>query len=611
MEGDYDMAQFKQYMQRSWKNIKQDLKEEVKQQFDVEFEGHHVTVHTTVAGATLFIDGELVDEVNRPSKLGKLRPSEVVKGEKNGLHVKAKVNGIKTLDCTFYINGKKFIKQKHELNFSMWKHREKIVPALIEAYEKNGTLENFTLPDEGYYYFDEEEHLEPGAYYEVLFSEHEQGYEHGFAKKLLKKVDWLLEKPSDKTRNSIYEDVLDDDFPEYALLFNDMLAELEVDEAALHKEAMWFIEHAAHRYVVDFALLLLGRSTVACDVDLLRVIGRHEEFTAFVAVALHRHGAPAHELLFELAKDTTGYGQQAAILMLEPTTESIRTWLLYDAPLLTESSLALIVAIAQKSALSEALKADSAPRELFARATMMLMCLTESEETVELYNELPEALLDYVRHAKTHITTYEQLYPIAKMAEYLSAYEWDYLIEYTSWQPVESNLVLSGLDAILTSANWQPMIEKAFAEERTMAQAITIARASGAEYMSLVYKKIVNGHFEPYLYAALIAGEDTHLFRAVIDYVEQFELAPLNPLERECIELLIDELSSYDGVGKRLMHHALQLEDELLTFSVLDTLQLWKVSSYLPEFEQELQNIAKTSANRAQRRFAKCLAKGH
>ena len=54
MEGDYDMAQFKQYMQRSWKNIKQDLKEEVKQQFDVEFEGHHVTVHTTVAGIELF-----------------------------------------------------------------------------------------------------------------------------------------------------------------------------------------------------------------------------------------------------------------------------------------------------------------------------------------------------------------------------------------------------------------------------------------------------------------------------------------------------------------------------------------------------------------------------
>ena len=605
------MAQFKQYMQRSWKNMKQDLKEEIKQQFDVEFEGHHVTVHTTMGGAMLFIDGELVDEVNRPSTLGKLRPSEVVKGEKNGLHVKAKINGIKTLDCTFYINGKKFIKQKHELNFSMWKHREKIVPALIEAYEKKGTLENFALPDEGYYYFDEEEHLEPGAYYEVLFSESEQGYEHGFAKKLLQKVDWLLEKPSDKTRNSIYEDVLDDDFPEYALLFNDMLADLEVDEEVLYKEAKWFMEHAAHRYVVDFALLLLGRATVTRDIDLLRVIGRHEEFTAFVAVALHRHGAPAHELLFELAKATTGYAQQAAIRMLEPTTEAIRMWLLYDAPLRNDSPLAVIVTIAQKSALSEALKADSVTSELFARATAILTRLTEVEDLVELYNELPEALLDYVRHAKTHITTYEQLYPIAEIAEHLSTYEWGYLIEYTSWQPVESNLVLSGLDAILTSANWQPMIEKAFAEERNMAQAITIARASGTEYMPLVYKKIVNGHFEPYLYEALIAGEDTHLFRAVIDYVEQFELASLNPLERECIELLIDELASYDGVGKRFMHHALQLDDELLTFSVLDTLQLWKVSSYLPEFEQELQNIAKTSPNRAQRRFAKRLAKGH
>lgn len=405
---------------------------------------------------------------------------------------------------------------------------------------------------------------------------------------------------------------MDDDFPEYAFAFKEQLTQLEVDEDALYKEAKWFMEHAAHRYVVDFALLLLGRTTVKKDLEMLRVIGRHEEFTAFVAAAIMGHGAEANEILFDSMKHTKSYGQRAALILLnEPITEEMQQWLLYDIPLTDDLDVVTVAMIAQKSSLATALKADVVSEALFERATAILVPLVVIEELAELYDELPDALLDYVRHAKMHITSYEQVHPLAKMALSFAEYDWEEVFESSTWQPVEKNLVTSGIQSILTSSNWQPKIDKAFAEGRNMAQAIDIARASGYDYIPLVYKKIVNGNFEPYLYEALIVQGDYRQFIAVVDYVEQFELSLLNPVERECIELVIDALASHDGVGKTLMHHALQLDDEMLEWRVLTTFDVWKVSSYLPDFEEDLKKIVKKSPDREHRRFAKRLLKGH
>ncbi|RUS57150.1 hypothetical protein QI30_06035 [Kurthia sp. 3B1D] len=606
------MSEFKRFISRTWKNAKKDIKAEANQQFKIDFEGHQIVVQSTFDCTTLVIDDEVIDEKYRPTKLGKLRLSETVKGQKDGLDVKAKVGGTTTLDCTFYINGKKIIKQKREIQIYVWKHRTKIIPFLIETYEKNGSFENIVLPDDDYYFLEDDERLAPGEYCDRLFSLEEQGYEDTFAKRLVKKVDWLLEKPADKTRNDIYEVVMDDDFPEYAFAFKEQLAQLEVDEDALYKEAKWFMEHAAHRYVVDFALLLLGRTTVKKDLEMLRVIGRHEEFTAFVAAAIMGHGADANEILFDNMKHTKNYGQRAALILLnEPITEEMQQWLLYDIPLTSDLDVVTVAMIAQKSSLATALKADVVSEALFERATAILVPLVVIEELAELYDELPDALLDYVRHAKTHITSYEQVHPLAKIALSFAEYDWEEVFESSTWQPVEKNLVTSGIQSILMSSNWQPKIDKAFAEGRNMAQAIDIAHASGYDYIPLVYKKIVNGNFEPYLYEALIVQGDYRQFIAVVDYVEQFELSLLNPVERECIELVIDALASHDGVGKTLMHHALQLDDEMLEWRVLTTFDVWKVSSYLPDFEEDLKKIVKKSPDREHRRFAKRLLKGH
>lgn len=606
------MSEFKRFMSRTWKNVKKDIKEEAKQQFKIDVEGHQVVVQTTFDSTTLLIDGEIIDARQRSTKLGKLRLSETVKGQKDDLHVKAKVGGTTTLDCTFYINGKKMMKEKREIQIYAWKHRTKIMPFLIETYETKGTFDGSVLPDDDYYFLGDDERLAPGEdCYQLLASE-EQGYENVFAKRLVKKIDWLLEKPSDKTRNDIYEAVMDDDFPEYAFAFKEQIAHLEVDEDALYKEAKWFMEHAAHRYVMDFALLLLGRTTVTKDLELLRVIGRHEEFTGFVAAALMGHGAEANAVLFDNMKHTKSYGQRAALILLnEPITEEMQQWLLYDIPLASDMDFSIAAMIAQKGSLATALKADVVSEALFERATTILVRLVIIEDFAGLYDELPDALLDYVRHAKTHITTYEQVHPLAKMALSFSKYDWDEVFEFSSWQPVEKNLVTSGIQSILASSNWQPNIDKAFAEGRNMAQAIDIAHASGYDYIPLVYKKIVNGNFEPYLYEALIVQGDYRQFIAVVDYVEQFELSLLNPMERECIELVIDALAAHDGIGKTLIHHALQLDDEMVAWRVLTTFDVWKVSSYLPDFEEELKNIMKKSPDRAHRRLAKQLLKGH
>ncbi len=153
------MSEFKRFISRTWKNAKKDIKAEANQQFKIDFEGHQIVVQSTFGCTTLVVDDEVIDEKYRPTKLGKLRLSETVKGQKDGLDVKAKVGGTTTLDCTFYINGKKIIKQKREIQIYAWKHRTKIIPFLIETYEKNGSFENIVLPDDDYYFLEDDERL--------------------------------------------------------------------------------------------------------------------------------------------------------------------------------------------------------------------------------------------------------------------------------------------------------------------------------------------------------------------------------------------------------------------------------------------------------------------
>ncbi len=93
--------------------------------------------------------------------------------------------------------------------------------------------------------------------------------------------------------------------------------------------ARWLLRHSDDREVLKFAIAVAGVVGLNDDdLDLLMVLGRHDEFTLFVVVAIAR-SERAEPLLYELAQTVTGWGRIHCVERLAQTTDrEITRWML-------------------------------------------------------------------------------------------------------------------------------------------------------------------------------------------------------------------------------------------------------------------------------------------
>lgn len=92
--------------------------------------------------------------------------------------------------------------------------------------------------------------------------------------------------------------------------------------------ARWLVTEGRHRGPVKLGIVLLGLGHTAQDRTILKTLGRHEEFTVFVSVALANTVENADEELFELAKAVNGWGRIHVVERLAATDDPlIREWI--------------------------------------------------------------------------------------------------------------------------------------------------------------------------------------------------------------------------------------------------------------------------------------------
>ncbi len=148
----------------------------------------------------------------------------------------------------------------------------------------------------------------------------------------------VLSKATEKTLGALYELLAQDDLIGYVDPLLDRIREtgrsgksLPVDR--LYRLARWLAENAPDRGPVKFAVALLGLVDVddRDDVELLLTLGRHEEFTLYVAVALQSKTEDPERDFFELAKHVKGWGRIHVVEGLAPTQNpEIKAWLLRE-----------------------------------------------------------------------------------------------------------------------------------------------------------------------------------------------------------------------------------------------------------------------------------------
>jgi hypothetical protein len=156
------------------------------------------------------------------------------------------------------------------------------------------------------------------------------GQEIGHA--VLEALRALAQEASSQNAAALYAELADPPAIAYLdPLLDQVLADAHLDHDRLHAIALWLATQAADREPVKVGIALLGLYRSAESRPILLILGRHEEFTLYVAVALANIDEDPEHTLWQLAQQVTGWGRIYILRRLPKTQdEQIKGWLLRE-----------------------------------------------------------------------------------------------------------------------------------------------------------------------------------------------------------------------------------------------------------------------------------------
>jgi hypothetical protein len=186
-----------------------------------------------------------------------------------------------------------------------------------------------------------------------------------------------------------------------------------MDRSRVHELGRWLATTGVDRGAVKTGIALLGATGLGQDVDVVRVLGRHEEFTLYVAVAMSNGAQEREAELWNLGQAVQGWGRIHCVERLSATQDpTIRDWILREGFRNSIMYEYLAYIAATTGGLNDALRTDAVDRPLLTAAGEILEALVtggpaqdmddyaDGADTVEAYLALlgvrAESLGDYL-----------------------------------------------------------------------------------------------------------------------------------------------------------------------------------------------------------------------
>lgn len=397
---------FKESLKQEMKNATKDVDLSVAKTWNVLYEGHAIQIKNSLYEETLLIDGVEKDKKMRSSIWSHIIPVSKLVGElilQNGetKKVEVKFSGLVQLNVQVKVGKDIILKEKMKIEMiAPWEQKEALVPWIIEQVNQHGKIVNEQLPDEEYLLLTDVQDMPPG-YRDLL------GYEQHtpfYVKSLIKLIEKQIENPTVETRKFTYEKILEEHVATYGAELIHSIKQAELNPQIIHDEARWFLEHAAHREVVKFALLVIGCTDYKEDEEYIQKIALHSEFTSYATFPLRQ----AQERLWEIADQVTGWGKILLMQELVPLTDERKAWFLEQRWDDEEKGQASALICAEKSELDILLYENQLSTVIFQQISQLISILImeiDDNFLIEQYEHGPTVLKHFVRHASQHQST--------------------------------------------------------------------------------------------------------------------------------------------------------------------------------------------------------------
>jgi len=200
------------------------------------------------------------------------------------------------------------------------------------------------------------------------------------------------------------------------------IVEKSPDPARVYALALLLANLSPDREAVKAGIALLGMLSLdEGDLSLLRLLGSHDEFTLYVAVAIGSQVEDAERELFALAGRTVGWGRIHAVLRIADSEDpQIRGWLLREGYHNSVMDRYLALPCARGARLDEALADVRIDEWLLAGGGRILAALVEEDGPtpgMEAWDEGAAATLRWLHHVQPETAPIATLPTLAALVE--------------------------------------------------------------------------------------------------------------------------------------------------------------------------------------------------
>ncbi len=506
-----------------------------------------------------------------------------------------------------------FLKRKNTVLLP-WVGKESIYNYIKRNLNSEGKLpiEYEELPDSTEFYEGKPIRWVSGAMDGVMGHHAGSGEEKDKIIGISKLLRQQVAKPSNATRRETYIAFMDDGILGYIDPLLELLSkQSDLNLQVLYDEAKWFAKEGAHRGVVKMGIAILGLFNCEKEEELLMTLGKHEEFTLFVSVAIKNGSTDSNQKLFKLAKCVHGWGKIHLVERLEANTEEIKDWLRKHGCYNSIMSEYLAYTCAVKGNLKDALESQCIDYELYKGAGTIIAALIAGgpAEDIDDYDESMPVIKNYLRHSLIHCNTLSDFLVVSDIKDFLKQEDeiWEKRLE-SGWNKETRDSCLEECKKIISQNHWEDAIWNELGSEDNYKKycATRAARVLGVDTWQQLFAELHAKPLDSGLYYELMRTDNKERVKKLVAFAE--ENLPLKDIAtgpgtesgfgpdfmaHGCLDFLLQDLDKYEGVGKKLILTGLKSTVIRNRNMALKALEAWNKNNWPEGTLEALEELLK------------------
>ncbi|MBI5779734.1 MAG: hypothetical protein HZA49_09820 [Planctomycetes bacterium] len=430
-------------------------------------------------------------------------------------------------------------------------------------------------------------------------------------KQVFSLVRQIVRKKELSGKISLYNLLIKDELS----LFVDQVLELIVknktfSDPYLHDYAVWLAKGSPDRGPVKFGIALLGASGGEADVEIIKLLGKHDEFTLYSVVAMINILENPLNELWDLAKCVDGWGKINAVeRMPKSDNPEIKDWLLrhgYNNNIMNEY---LAYQCATNGDLKTALSQDNLDDELLNSAGDIIKALINGGPTKNImdYEDGIYVIERYLKLIESKANTIEHFITIAVIRDFLSSYK--NKEEKTKKLILEDGLrdnLLQITQGIINRPKWSEIVKSKFKTDNyaEFFDVNRVAKWLGLDMWDVYWERLNKKPFEDGRWYDIMTAVNSERIKVIVDYA--LKVLPLDKVAtgpadeagggeeykiHRCLDFILQNLGKYPSVGIFLVKAGLRSPVVRNRNLALRVLSEWGKKNWDAEVEDILKEL--------------------